>query len=68
LMYISNDKLVVFDYDSTNEQTLMPADPDYLPFFDQNYHYEYDLAPSTDKSTSQTQFTDTPLLTSADLP
>jgi hypothetical protein len=69
LVYISNDKLVAFDYDSANFQTLMPADPGYLPFFDQNYHYEYDLAMSTTtaKNPSQLQLTDTALLTTADL-
>lgn len=70
LMYVSNGKLVVFDYDSTNLQTLMPADPAYVPFFDQNYHYVYDLAMSaaTNKNPALMQFTATPLLTPADLP
>ena len=70
LMYVSNGKLVVFDYDSTNMQTLMPSDPRYLPFFDQNYHYEYGLAMSaaTDKLPSQLQLTNTALLTPADNP
>jgi hypothetical protein len=70
LMYVSNGKLVVFDYDSTNLQTLMPDDPGYLPFFDQNYHYEYGLAtsPATDKAPAQLQLDNTALLTTADLP
>lgn len=70
LAYVSNSKLVVFDYDSTNLQTLMPADPNYLPFFDQNYHYEYSLAMSaaTDKNPSQMQLNATALLTPADNP
>jgi len=68
ITYVSGDKLVVFDYDSTNLQTLMPSSPAYLPFFDQNYHYVYDLATSaaTSKTPAQTQFTRTALLTPAD--
>lgn len=70
LTYVSNGKLVVFDYDSTNPQVLMPADANYLPFFDQNYHYAYTLALSkpTDGSVPQEQLTATPLLTPADNP
>lgn len=68
VVYVSGGKLVVFDYDSTNLQTLMPADPGYSPFFDQNYHYVYDLAVSAATSTTpaQTQLTRTALLTPAD--
>lgn len=70
LAYVSNGKLVVFDYDSTNLQTLMPADSNYLPFFDQNYHYEYGLALSsvTAKNPSQMQLNATAMLTPADNP
>lgn len=70
LMFVSNGKLVVFDYDSTNSQILMPADATYLPFFDQNYHYAYTLAMTkpTDGSAAQEQLTSTALLTPADNP
>ena len=70
LMYVSGGKLIVFDYDSTNQQTLMSADSRYLPAFDQNYHYEYGLALSaaTDKLPATLQLDDTALLTPADLP
>jgi hypothetical protein len=37
LDYVSGGKLVVFDFDDANQQTLMPASPDYQPFFDPNY-------------------------------
>lgn len=65
LTYISSGKLFVFDYDSTNPQTLMPANANYLPFFDQNYHFVYSLAAPTSNPT-QMDLTRTALLTPAD--
>ena len=47
LMYVSGGKLVVFDYDYRNVQTLMPALPAYTPVFDPGYTHVYALAPST---------------------
>jgi hypothetical protein len=68
ITYVSGGKLAVFDYDSTNLQTLMPSSSYYLPFFDQNYHFVYDLAASaaTAKTPAQMQLTSTALLTPAD--
>ena len=41
LMYVSNAKVVVFDYDSANQQTLVSAMSGLLPVFDTNYTYLY---------------------------
>ena len=46
LLYISGGKVVVFDYDYTNVQTLVPANPADQPFFDRSYKFLYTLAPS----------------------
>ena len=43
LCYVSGGKLVVFDFDGINLQTLTSASPDYLPFFDRNYRFVYTL-------------------------
>ncbi|HEY1836008.1 MAG TPA: PEGA domain-containing protein [Candidatus Saccharimonadales bacterium] len=66
--YVSGGKLVAFDYDSTNFQTLMAANPHYVPFFGQNYRYVYALAQqsATAKTAASTQLTSTALLTPAD--
>ena len=45
LNYVSGGKLLVFDYDYTNSQTLMAANPVYLPFFAPDYQHLYSLAP-----------------------
>jgi hypothetical protein len=56
LMVISAGKLVVFDYDGTNLQTLTPSLPGFVPFFDRNYERLYNLAPSpTPNATSLTR-------------
>lgn len=69
LTYVSEGKLIVFDYDGKNQQTLMPADPNLLPFFDQNYKYVYTFAPTaaTSKTPTGSDLTYTALLTPADL-
>jgi len=43
LTYVSNGKLVVFDYDYRNLQTLQAADPNYAPFFAPDFTYLYSL-------------------------
>lgn len=65
LMYVSGGKLVVFDYDNRNRQTLMPARPGYLPVFDPGYTYLYAVAPSA-KDANRSTLTSTALLTPAD--
>jgi hypothetical protein len=68
LTYVSRGKVVIFDYDSTNLQPLMAANPAYLSFFNQNYRFVYGLAPqaATAKTPAQTQLTSTVLLTESD--
>lgn len=58
LEYVSDGKLVVFDYDGTNVQTLVAAAPSYTPFFDGAYHDLYTLAP-TPTSTTKSKTTKT---------
>jgi hypothetical protein len=63
LTYVSGGKLIVFDYDNTNHQTLMAANSHYLPAFAPNYKNVYALAPG---SGGQVDLTQTSLLTAAD--
>lgn len=64
LTYISNGHLVVFDYDNTNAHTLMVAGSSYLPAFDQDSKYVYEISPN---AAGQTELTQTALLTQKDL-
>ncbi len=68
LDYISGGKLVVFDYDATNKQTLMPANPNYDAFFNPGYSFVYSLvaSPKTATAAASTQLSSTALLTPAD--
>ena len=65
LMYASSGKLVVFDYDGTNQQTLMGSDGAYLPAFSSNYKYVFTVNPSP--AAGKLDLDRTPLLTPADL-
>jgi hypothetical protein len=65
LTYVSGGKLVVFDYDRRNQQTLMPANAGAGPFFSADYKYVYAFAPGT--AGAAAQLTQTALLTAADL-
>ena len=47
LNYVSGGKLLVFDYDYTNKQTLQTAAPSYLPIFAPDYQDMYTVAPSS---------------------
>ncbi|HEV2402691.1 MAG TPA: PEGA domain-containing protein [Candidatus Saccharimonadales bacterium] len=69
ITYTSGGKLVVFDYDSANQQTLMPTIPGELPFFSSNYHYVYDFnsVPANGSSPAQIALNATALLAPADL-
>lgn len=60
LCYVSGGKLVVFDYDGINLQTLSAASPNYRPIFDHDYRYLYTID-------DQHALTTTALLTSEDL-
>jgi hypothetical protein len=65
LKYVSNGKLVAFDYDYRNQQTLMPALAGFIPVFDSGYTHVYALAPNT-RNPSQTSLESTWLLAPAD--
>ncbi len=43
LLYVSNGRLTVFDYDYRNQQVLQPASAAYLPTFAPDYSYIYSL-------------------------
>ena len=47
--YVSGGKLVIFDYDNTNQQVLVSADPLYLPAFSADFKFFYTLAPNQAK-------------------
>lgn len=66
IMYTSGGKLVVFDFDGSNMQTLMPNNPAYEPAFDRDYEYVFDMAPNT-TTPAQTDLFKTPLRTPNDL-
>ncbi len=61
ISYISNNKLVIFDYDHNYQQTLVNASPLFPSFFDPNYHYVFTIKSSTNGSY---QLTRTSLLAS----
>lgn len=65
LLYVSRDKLEVFDYDNLNRQVLVTADSSYLPAFDPDYNWLYVVAPGADGKYKLTQ---TSLLAPADRP
>ncbi len=43
IVYITNNHLLVFDFNDQNLHILEPADSQYLPFFDVNYQYIYTI-------------------------
>ncbi len=47
LTYVSGGKLVVFDYDGTNQQVLMSASGAWLPAFASDYKYVYTMTPGS---------------------
>jgi len=70
LTLVSGGKLVIFDYDDANQQTLNPASAEAGSYFDTNYKYVYTIAPNTDSATDATNpyaLTNTALRTPADL-
>ncbi len=64
LLYTSNGKLIVFDYDYINLHQLMSNAAAYLPAFSPDYKYVYALAQTT--ASSQLDFNQTYLRTQAD--
>ncbi len=68
LTYVSGGQLLMFDYDDTNQQSLVAADPAYLPAFAPDFKFVYNMAPNTAASAlpGQTNLNQTSLLTPAD--
>lgn len=64
ITYVSGGKVVMFDYDNINHQTLSAANPAYLPFFDRDYRNLYSIAPGA--AAGQAALTGTSLLTEED--
>jgi hypothetical protein len=46
LAYVSGGRLIIFDYDNTNRQELVPASPLYEPAFTPDFQSLFTLAPS----------------------
>jgi hypothetical protein len=65
LMYVSGGKLVVFDYDNRNRQTLMSALSTFTPVFDGGYTHVFAIAPSA-RNASAATLSSTWLLAPAD--
>jgi hypothetical protein len=65
LVYISGGKLIVFDFDGTNQQTLMSENSAYPPDFSTNYSYVFSFAASP--NSVKFELDQTPLLTPADI-
>lgn len=65
ISYVSGGKVVEFDYDYINNQTLVASAPTLGPFFDRDYRYVYTLTPAT-AATGQSILTSTSLLSSKD--
>lgn len=68
LTYVSSGQMIIFDYDATNQQTLVPASPAYLPAFASNFKFVYTLAPNTTAAAppGQINLNQASLLTPAD--
>lgn len=49
LTYVSRGQILIFDYDDSNRQLLVKADPRYLPAFTPDYKSMFELAPGTAK-------------------
>jgi hypothetical protein len=64
LTYVSDGKLIMFDYDDTNQQTLISASSTYLPAFTPNYKFVYTLTPAP--AAGQIDLTQTSLLIPTD--
>lgn len=65
-IYVSGGKIIMADYDNSNIQSLIPADPAYIPAFSNNYDYMYSVDQST-TSPGSYDLLQTPLLTPSDL-
>ncbi len=60
LTFSSSGQAVVFDFDKTNEETLVASDASYRPYFDRDFKALYTIAPQITKAADgkeTTQFT-----------
>jgi hypothetical protein len=64
LTYVSNGKLMIQDYDNSNQQQLIGAFSSYLPVFSADYKYVYTISPG---QSGQVYLNQTALETPADL-
>ncbi len=62
LEYVSRGKLFVFDYDYYNQQTLVAANPAFLPFYSNNFSYLYTLEQVGTTHNSEPLLASTPLV------
>ncbi|MEJ0073645.1 MAG: PEGA domain-containing protein [Candidatus Saccharibacteria bacterium] len=62
LLYVSGGKLVVFDYDYRNLQTLVPANPVYPVFFSSDFSYLYALRAGSADGSAKPALTSTGLV------
>jgi hypothetical protein len=62
IIMTSAGKTVLFDFDGSNKQTLLPTSAKFLPFFDRDYEYLYTLS-----GAEATALQKTPLRTADDL-
>ena len=65
LDYTSHGQVVIVDYDGTNRQVLVPANPAYDTYFDRDYKFLYALEPPASDSAHEL-LTSTSLRTPAD--
>lgn len=65
LTYITGGKMVIFDYDNANRQTLVSANSQYEPAFSPDYKFIYTLAPAS-SGPPRTALSQTSLLIPAD--
>jgi hypothetical protein len=65
LTYVAGGKMVIFDYDDANRQTLVSAGSQYEPAFSPDYKFIYTLAPAA-SGQPRTTLSQTSLLIPAD--
>lgn len=49
---VTSSKVQVFDFDGTNQQTLIASRPEFTPYFNRDYTYVFTLVPQADGKTA----------------